>query len=140
MALFLSEERKRIDVLDYILCVIVDDRCIKLALPELLETCLQTVNFTWLFHLQVARNHFMYISWSPKSRRGPGTSVRLQPIHSVADTGTWWGHKFSALMIWVKNINKWKTLNTHCLAEKSLLVRCEQVWSRNTFLSSSINA
>lgn len=52
MALFLSEERKKkIDVLDSILCVIVYDRCIKLTLPGFLEFCLQLVNFTWLFHL-----------------------------------------------------------------------------------------
>lgn len=85
----LSGERgKKIDVLDYILCVIVYGRCIKLAIPGLLEFCLYTVNFTWLFHLQVAWNHFMYISWAPKSQKRPWSNVRSQAIESEADTGT----------------------------------------------------
>ena len=123
---FLSEEReKKIGVLDYILCVILYDRYIKLALIRLLEFCLHTVNFTWLFHLQVAWNHFMYISWAPKSQKSPRSNVRSQPIHSEADAGSWWGNKLSAFMFWVKNINS-KPPN-FLLSEEIVLVRSEQV-------------
>lgn len=132
----LKRGEKKIGVLDYILCVILYDRYIKLALTRLLECCLHTVNFIWLFHLQVAWNHFMYISWAPKSQKSPRSNVRSQPIHSEADTvlkqmrARDGGINCLHLCFGLKILTA--SPRTFCLVEKSVLVRSEQVWSRST--------
>lgn len=44
-------------------CIIVYDRCIKLAFPKAFGVLpLWTVNFTWLSHLQVSWNHSVHVS------------------------------------------------------------------------------
>lgn len=126
------EREKNRCFLDYSLCVIVYDRCIKLALPGFSERCLQTVNFTWLFHLQVARSRFMYISRVVESQKNPTASVILQPIHS--HTGMWSGINCRHLCFLLKTLTTNQKPKGFLFGGKPLLVGSETLCSRNISL------